>query len=509
MPDLSELLDRTTPVDIDPIDVSGIATTARKRRKRRRAGTLIAGMVAVGLVAGVAVTVAHGSSDPRQQVTAVSPDTRTLTPGMGTWTRLPDAPLFRGISLAPLHDGRLLAWGHQGPGVGERKARGDAALAIAIYNPSTMAWSPIDRPTVLDGIDRIRELVAEDRFLVLGSDDNGSIRGAVLDTAAGAWTTIPVLPGIKVSLDAVAWDGTTLSVVRTDPGQVEPGIGQRFGDIPDPNGATINGRVHAPMTRRWTYGSPAWVEGAPPPLSIRIASGSAFDGQRLAIIGGTEGQAGTNDQSLTRADGAIYDIATDAWHSLPNLPWAATNPGVAWIDGRLVVAGGSPDLNGSMEPLDIPIARVAELNTDATRWKPLPAAPQQGANVTWPSATEHRDGGEPLVERFSFEGQPARPEGLVLLDGRWEPTPTRTLHRWDGLVVAPSNYSDMPDSQPFEIQVRRGADDWVPVAKAPFAHGTQPGVAVVGDRIYVVGAMTGTIHTPDASAWVLDLSSTR
>lgn len=511
MPDLQELLNRATPADLDPIDVGVIARSARRRRRNRNVATLMTGLVAVSLVAAVTATVVHRPGEDRQQVTAAAPDTRTLTAGMGTWRRLPDAPFSGATSTAPLKSGRLLAWSDERAAFGDNEDPGDAGLAVAIYDPDEEAWTAIDRSPVLDGIQYRATLVAEGRLLVLGMADDGTFRGAVLDTGTRTWTPIPDLVEIRVRLDAVAWDGTTLTVVRTDPGKVgRVGTSKRPHDVSDPNDGvvTLDWRVDGPVTRRWTFGSQTWTNGAPPQLSMRITVGSAFDGRHLAIVGGTEGPGGTNDGSLTRADGAIYNVATDAWRPLPELPWAATNPGVAWIDGRLVVAGGTPDL--SLEPLEEPIARVAALDANGTKWSPWPSPPRHGAGVTWPSAAEHLDGGEPLVEQSSFVGDPAEPEGSVLLDGRWEPTPTRTLHRWDGLLVSSSDTIGNPGSQPFEIQVRRGANDWMPAAKAPFGNRMQPaGVAVVGDLIYVVGGVTGTALKPDASAWVLDLSSTR
>ena len=63
--------------------------------------------------------------------------------------------------------------------------------------------------------------------------------------------------------------------------------------------------------------------------------------------------------------------------------------------------------------------------------------------------------------------------------------------------------------RPFDVRVRRGPGDWVPTAAAPFTARMMPGVRVVGDRLYVVGGLTGSNVEPDASFWVLDLSGTR
>ncbi len=104
---------------------------------------------------------------------------------------------------------------------------------------------------------------------------------------------------------------------------------------------------------------------------------------------------------------------------------------------------------------------------------------------------------------------PEHPGGDALLDGAWEATPTQTYEDWDGLIVSTPDRIGNGGNRPFTVRVRRGRDDWVATAEAPFTARMQPGVTVAGDRLYVVGGLTGPNIEPDPTLWVLDLSGTR
>lgn len=211
---------------------------------------------------------------------------------------------------------------------------------------------------------------------------------------------------------------------------------------------------------------------------MRITTGSAFDGRRLAVVGGTEGEMGTGDASLTRSDGAIYDIDSDRWDPLPDLPWAGVHPGVAWMDSTLVVAGGEPDLE--MGPDDGPDslnARVVQLSDDGGSWVELASAPEFGATVSWPSAFELPGDGEPVVQQYSFIGVPSKPEGAALIDGSWEATPTESLHRWRGdwcrpptswpilaTSRSPSAFVEDPTTGS-RLRKRRSVTEWRPASQ--------------------------------------------
>lgn len=510
MPELVSLLDRTTPSDLTPVDVSAIAATARRRSRRRRAGGALAVIAVAGIVGGALAGSGSHRPDPTEQVTAESPDTRRLTPGMGVWEQLPDAPFAALSAIEPLADGRLLAWGDTRDQVGDDQEVGDAGLRIAVYDPTSRTWTTVDHPDRLDTLTSSQILVSDGRLLSLGMDETGVFSGAVLDVVSGRWTDVPRLTDVKVRLDAVAWDGTTLVVVRTDPGEKgRVGVGLPPHDVNDPDDgvAVIDYRVDAPLTRRWTVGDARWDVGAPPPLSPRSGVGQVFEDGMLVLVGGTVGRSGTSDPSQSRRDGARYEVASDTWTALPDLPWRAVHMGVGRVDGQLIVAGGTPSFNVS--PGDA-ITSVVRLAADGSSWTVLPASPGDGAVVSGPHRRSSPEVGSAAVIQDGPAGfGPGGTGGMILLDGAWEPSPSRTFDDWDGLLVASSDRGGNGGDDPYDVFVRRGPKDWVPTAAAPFTDRMDPGVTVAGDRLYVVGGRTGPTLEPDATFWVLDLSGTR
>lgn len=512
MPELSSLLERTTPDDLDPVDVPAIAASARRRFRRRRIGAGLAAIAAIAVVGTVLVGTTANDRRPNQTVTAESPDTRRLTAGMGTWEQLPDAPFPAMTDLERLPDGRLLAWGNARTRFGDNEDPGDAGWEVAVYDPTERTWTPTETPAAITGLANEQALFAGSRLLLLGMDTQGVYSGTVFDAADGTWTAVPPQPEIKVTLGELAWDGETLVVVRTDPGDAGPvGVGIRPHDVnePDDGSVELDWRIDAPVTRRWTFGADTWAEGTPPPLSARIAVGDAFDGRRLALIGGTTGPAGTGDESLTRRDGAVYDVAADQWTELPPIDWpAGVHVGVGWIDGQLYAAGGMTSLEG----LDGNARRVARLSADGRTWVRLPDSPVEGVAVNGPAGSSlfRTSGGDAAIVRSApVQFDPADPGGDALIDGRWEATPTQTYDDWDGLVVTTAERMGNGGQRPFTVEVRRSRDDWVATAKAPFTARMQPGVRIAGDRLYVVGGLTGPSLDPDPTFWVLDLSGTR
>lgn len=511
MPELDALLTRAAPRPSSPLDVGHVARTARRRTRRRRGTTALAGVAAVaGLALGVA-SLATDRPSPAESVRAAAPEPPALPPvvdGMGTWSALPDAPVVGLREAAVLADGRLLAWGDQREMFGDDQDPGDATLAVALYDPAAETWAAPPAPDVLRASTEVQVRFAADQLVAIGVGTDGVVQGAHFDAATATWRELPRLEALKVELGAIAWDGDTLALVRTSPGDAGPvGLLPGSYDVNDPDAGTVelDWRIDAPQTWRWEVGADRWVSGAPAPLALRIASGDAFDGRRLAVVGGTTGPSGTGDASLSRDDGAVYDLATDAWAPLPPVPWAAVHPSVGWIEGQLVVAGGQGDLQLGPEDED-PFARAVELAADGS-WTPLGSASRDGAAVSWPSAHEAPTRGEPLVVATSNLQSEDQVAGDARIDGAWEVTPTRHLRRWGDRVLATSQRVGNPGDGRFAVEVRRGPDDWAPTAEAPFANRSWAAVAMDGDRLYVGGGFSTSGWTPEASFWVLDLGT--
>ena len=96
--------------------------------------------------------------------------------------------------------------------------------------------------------------------------------------------------------------------------------------------------------------------------------GAAFDGSRLALWGGSDGRS-------TPADGAIYDVGSDAWTVVPDGPLPGRfNPATAWASGRLFVGGGVDRLNDANEYL----GDVAAYDPVTGAWEMLQPPPEGG-----------------------------------------------------------------------------------------------------------------------------------
>ncbi|MCB0971987.1 MAG: hypothetical protein KDA97_10815 [Acidimicrobiales bacterium] len=508
MPDLADLLERAAPRDVAPADLATIASRGRARRRRRRMG---AGAVAVLAVVGAGAAVIgqiDPADDPSEQVTAAVAPAPSIREGMGSWEQLPELPATGISDVAPLSDGRLLAWGDERGFVGDDEDPGDAGFQVVVLDRDRTTWTSIPVPAGLPKTLVAKPALAGDRLLVLAVEVDGSIVGRVLDAATETWTVLPPVPGILVHADAVAWDGEQLAVVRTTPGEDGP-VGLLPGpyDVNDPTSGTVqvDWRVEAPSTWRWAVGDAAWTEGAPPPLSLRVATGSAFDGTRLAMVGGTT-DLGADEPGETFADGAVYDLRADEWSALPEVSRPAVHLDVAWIDGRLVVAGGRPSLVIELGA-EGPDARAVGLAADGVGWEPLTSSPELGAGVSWGSAFTSAEGAQPVIVESWPTHDPAEPEGAALVDGTWETTPTQVLHGWRDGLVATSDDIGNPGSGPFRTFVRRGASDWVEAAEGPLENRMGPGVAVVGDDLVVVGGLSGAGLVPERSAWILDLAA--
>ena len=134
-------------------------------------------------------------------------------------------------------------------------------------------------------------------------------------------------------------------------------------------------QVDAPVTQRWTPGEDHWEAGARPPVGVRNFVGTAFDGQQLAVWGGTTapfvGDVGPYD---VLDDGALYDVASDTWHALPPGPPGRTHASLQWSDGRLLLGGGigTADQRGDY----LPDVWAYDPGTDA--WEEQPSAPEGG-----------------------------------------------------------------------------------------------------------------------------------
>ena len=510
MPTLTETLHRIAPGRVAPLDHADLARRARRRRNHRRA--ISTGLGAIAMAATVVLATgglptSEGNDSTLLTTSLVAPDGTVLGESFGTWRQGaampfdPEATRFHGV----LPDGRVLVWGT--PPVSDRQpaVAGDGALELrspggaqgGIYDPGADRWTLLPPPPL--GVRDTRAVLAGEELLVVGPGPDGRIAGLVLDARTGTWTTLPGQDELAVFVDAVAWDGETAALVRLEPGGT--------GWSGDPG---LDWRVDRPVTLRWHEGDEAWTRGAPPPLSARFGAGVLAEDGSITVTGGTErdrwatavdpGDEPAPDvpDPRARADGATYDVGADAWSSLPDLPEPGIYPTVGRTsEGHLMAGAALASLTASAPTP--PLSPTWVLDGSAWVVVPDPPAPE-GAPDQRPAVR-----GDGFVGTYALSGHSGPQPGWFRFGGAWEQAPLQDLHRWGDLVLATSATGDNPDDGAFTVRLRVGPDAWLTAAAAPFANRMDAAVAVVGDRLVVIGGSEGTDLEPAPSVWVLDL----
>lgn len=501
---ITALLERTTPRPTLPLDLDGVARRSRRRRQRKRAAAAGGAAALVALV--VSATVASTGGDERAvdvDTAQEGADAPTLTEPVGSWSQATAPPFATraGAFGGTLSDGRVLIWGGD---TGEDDSRPPRALDGGIYDPDTGEWTAIpDAPLTGTGSGSSSmpsaQLVADRLAVVSESPEDGSIHAAVYDVAEGSWAEAPAQDDVKVMFNGMAWDGNTLALVRLDPGSDDfiPASQAVEGDAPSgPVEGGLDYRVDAPVTLRWSPGDPTWQLGAPAPLSLRREPGSAYDGSRLAIWGGTttpDDHFETGPDPGLQADGAIYDVASDAWEPIADGPLSGRiHPGVAWSDGRLLVGGGGDRLVDPGEDF----GDLAAYDPATGSWEELEGPPEGGVQM-YP-AIEHVAGRPQLVRAGTEEHR------WFLGEDGWETAPAHELHVVGGFFVATMFADDGSGDGAFGVQVRAERDTWLAGAEAPFADRRDTTVVPTGDRLVVIGGADGAQLTSEV--WVFDLS---
>lgn len=219
---------------------------------------------------------------------------------------------------------------------------GPSKVALSIYDPVGDRWSLHQLAGEWDYYSQatiVGQAVVVQLFTPQGRD-----RFALFDVRADSWVVAPELPDGRTSY-TWAFDGATFAVV----------------DVSDTlNPAEL--QVH-----RWVPGTDSWTVGAASPLSRRSMAGSATDGSTLVVYGGLTDQpsaatvrfpagvpANVSEQNgqvvsegpaqpFAALDGAIYDVASDRWTTLPRSPLPGySSPAVMLQHGQVVVGGGMP-----------------------------------------------------------------------------------------------------------------------------------------------------------------------
>lgn len=514
MPDIHDLLERTTPRRPPTFDVADLVQRGRRRRRRAQVGASLGGVaVAVAVVAGLGL--AARGQEGQGLVVASRPPTGELAHAfaateerVGTWEQVVDPPFSPRMNsfTGTASDGRVVVWG----GAPDAET-GQVLTDGGIYDPEAESWTaippaPLPSDVQLEPI-RNRTQLAGDRLMVLASPDEGSgssrLVGAVYDLVSGEWTVIDPPPTIDGFAEGIAWTGEVLAVVRFW------------------SGATVDtvAAYTAPVVERWSYETGEWETGTTPPLSNRFGPAVSFDGERLGVWGGARQDVALGVQATGAeivGDGAMYDVAADRWEPIAPGPLQPTMQAAAmWLEARFAVAGGAIEdrSNPPVMASEItgPIAAVYDVaiyDPDDMAWTAVPDAPntsegddriQPGTHIF--DVPEH-GGQAPLVSDGPLRSGPHPVLFYDEVTRSWLEAPLRDLHMIGGTLVATSRTPDNPGGEPFEVQVLAGSL-WEPATEAPFTNRMDAGVAVVGEELLVVGGAEGPELKITGDAWLL------
>lgn len=429
-----------------------------------------------------------------------TPDGLPLVEPVGAWTQAGDPPFAPRTSAfgGTLSNGRVVVWGGS-TGEGDDPDDPDKVFVDfgdgGIFDPATGSWQAIPDapvPAISSGGASITSVqLVDDRLAVATGSADGGVYAAVYDVAEGQWTAAPAQTDIRVIYDAMAWDGDTLALVRTQPGQMG------YGDQTD-----LDWRIDEPTTLRWTPGEASWTTGAPAPFGVRDMVGTAFDGTRLALWGGTSVPFvdDTTDHELLD-DGAIYDVAADTWHTLPDGPRGRTHAELMWSNGRLFVGGG---LGRGSQDLGQVLPDVSAYDPATQTWGTLPDAPDGGLGGWMRGLDARFVTGEPQVltaRSVSGVGAAGSP-GWFYGTERWELAPLSDVEQLGDFTVATAESYGNPGL----IQVQVGRDQWLDAAEAPFDNRTAAASVTTGNKLVVIGFVEGADRDLKGNTWVFDLA---
>ena len=476
MDELVTLLERTTPSVSTP-DVRRLTRRARARRGRRWV------LVVVPIVALTASAVALRPLAGHRVTTASTPQP------VGTWHRAsaPPIDLSSQVRTATLASGQLLVV----------SGSFDADMPVhkfetALYDVGTDQWTRLGDVPVSQPAGGADLLAAGDRLLLLTHDDAGEVSLAQFDSVSQQWRAIAMPSDAEHVYQGWAWNGTTLVLVR-------------FGYSP-------YGDPSAPAAvERWDAATNTWRLGTAPPGAARYGPMIARTNDQLAFWGGnTFDQAavgsvpipvpagamttvGNRHDPARRAftDGAIYDIEHDTWSYLApqrSLTAMAQNSPAAILTASTLTLVSSP---------------INDFHRLAARyenggWHPLPSPAD-----SYSGGLGARDSSRLAIISVNDSG--AMPTQYI--DGvsdSWRSAPGYALTSGPTGLISTSATMGGPGNTPFSVW-RLDGTTWTPAVPAPFSNRMEPGIAVIGNQVMVIGGENGPNLDPQRDAWVLDL----
>jgi N-acetylneuraminic acid mutarotase len=261
----------------------------------------------------------------------------TTLAGLGTWQRLPTAPIAPNTALTSVWTGKeMLVFGRQ-----ERRAEDGAVLeranVAAAYDPGTKTWRRLPSPGPTGSFLRYSAVWTGKEMLVWGQGTREAF-----DPRTNRWRSLPGsrLLAIHDGYGLVAWTGREL-------------IGWGGGCCGD---AFSDGVAYSPATNKWRALARSPLAGSQHPVGV-------WTGRELVVfVGGVDPDGHRWPARLARA--AAYDPRTNSWRRIAAAPSELGNAVAVW-DGREVLAGGL-----AYDPA-------------TNRWRRLASAPVPGAAPVW------------------------------------------------------------------------------------------------------------------------------
>jgi hypothetical protein len=284
----------------------------RPRPSQRSRLVLVVTSLVFALGIATALAVRSGGSD--------EPNTTTETPSTYEWREISESTDWGVLPSVVALEGRIFSF---------------SSGAFVELDPGTGAVTPLaaaPRAVLAPGA-----VATPDGIVVAGTPDNEAtgFAAALYDPTTEIWTdlgTAPLQPGETVEPGTQgASDGTTITWW---------GIGTS-----DTLGPPLRLKLRAQ----------AWSRGAAPTLSSRGAAASAANSEQLLVWGGcnTRADVQCDDPPATSRsvdDGAILDLRSGEWRSLPASPLEpGTHPRAAWVsDTEVLVTGGAQTASGAL-----------------------------------------------------------------------------------------------------------------------------------------------------------------
>ncbi|HEV7851735.1 MAG TPA: kelch repeat-containing protein, partial [Mycobacterium sp.] len=320
-------------------------------------------------VAGVGRTIysiggANGAGD--SQITS-SAESLKLAPRKPQpapqWRVLPDAPTERlMMAWAVLGDEIWIAGGMR---------HGETLSTVESYNTKTEAWQP--RPSLPIPLHHATAANYRGEMVVIGgtSDNLADASNKVFAFRDGKWADLPNLLNARAAA-AAAVAGDKLVVVG----------GQNDKQL---------------VKQTEVFDGDSWTE-APGMPTPREHLAAVSDGVYVYTVGGRNLSADENSAAFQR-----FDPASGNWESLPDMPTPRGSYGAAYIDGRIVVAGGE-------EPTRV-LATVEMYDIATRKWATLAPinTPVHGEVVAAAGSTVYCIGG---ADRPTHESAVATVEAL-------------------------------------------------------------------------------------------------